>query len=530
MVRISWLVLVACLVFSLSMVSAAPTAQRGGTIVYALKDSPDRLDPNITPFRAAQIVYFQIFDTLIIRDKRDKKFKPYLATSWTVSSDGRTYTFRLRPGVKFHDGTQFNAAAVKFNFDRTHDPKLATRIADVAHGFYSSAEVVDPLTVRIHLKEPWAPFLDAASLYYRLVSPAAVRRYGDQDFGLHPVGTGPFKFVEWIPNDHITLVRNEEYNWAPPTATHSGSAYLEKIIFRLIPEDGTRVAALENGEAQVIDVAPPQDVERLIKDTRFKALVGLAPGRPFSYAINVTRAPTTELEVRQALNYGINRPAIVNTVFGPFQRLRAYLPAYGDLTPYTYGYDRGAEIYHYDPSKAKALLDKAGWKPGPDGIREKEGQRLTIVLGSPEHGVPEVMQDQLKQIGVDLKVIIGPWLLVNENQRKFVSHLAPLPGARTDPNIVNRLHSRLVGGGGFNFVFIKSPELDRLIDAQASEVNEAKRLQILSTIQRQIMQQAYMLPVYNFDNISIQSNSVSDLEFNELGFFPILYNAWTSKR
>ena len=527
--RLAGLVVAVCLALSWSLVFAAEAPQSGGTLVYAIGVSPDRLDPNLTPLRPSQIVYFQIFDTLIIRDKADKKFKPYLATSWEISADGRTYTFKLRTGVKFHDGTPFDAAAVKFNFDRTHDPKLATRIGDVALGFFESADVVDPLTIRIHLKGPWAPFLDAASLYYRMVSPAAVRRYGDQDFGLHPVGTGPFKFVEWVPNDRIVLTRNEDYNWAPPTATHTGRAYLQRIIFRLVPEAATRVALLESGEAQVIDTAPPQDLERLTRDPRFKALVGLAPGRPFSFPMNVTTGPTADLAVRKALNYGINRPSITRIVYGPFQKYGAFLPAYGDLTPYTWGYDKNTELYHYDPAKAKALLEEAGWRPGADGIREKGGQRLTIPLGSWESGVPEVMQEQLKQIGVELKVIIATPLVVNENQRKFVTLLSPLPAARTDPNTVSRLHSRLVGGGGFNFAFVKNPELDRLLDAQASEVNEAKRLELLSRVQKMIMQQAYMLPVYNYDNMSIKAATVRDLEFNELGFFPVLYNAWIGK-
>jgi peptide/nickel transport system substrate-binding protein len=509
--------------------AAAPSAQRGGTLSYGLYQSPDQLDPNLSPYRPSQIVFFQIFDTLIIRDKKDKSFKPHIASSWTISPDGRVYTFKLRPGVRFHDGTPVDAAAVKFNFDRTHDPKLATRIADVAVGFYDHAVVVDPLTVEIHLKGPWAPFLDAASLYYRLVSPAAVRKYGDAEFGTHPVGSGPFRFVEWVPNDHITLARNDAYTWSAPTANHPGPAYVDGVTFRIIPEDATRVAALENGEVQAIDTAPARDLERLARTGRFHALVGFAPGRPFSFAINVTKSPTDELPVRQALEYGINRAGIVNIVYGPYQKLGAYLPAYGDLTPYTWGYDKTAGIYDFNPSKAKRLLDEAGWKPGPDGIRQKNGARLSIPLGDWDHGAPEVMQEQLRAIGIDLKVIIAPALVVNENQRKFVTLLSPLPAARTDPNTVSRMHSRFVGGGGFNFAFVKNPDLDRLLDEQVAETNPAKRLALLSTIQHIIMEQAYFLPVYDYDNISLAAQNVHDLQFNELGFFPILHDAWLSK-
>jgi peptide/nickel transport system substrate-binding protein len=290
------------------------------------------------------------------------------------------------------------------------------------------------------------------------------------------------------------------------------------------------VAALENGEVQVIDNAPAQDFERLTKDANYKALVGLVPGVPFDFAMNVTEAPTNELAVRQALSWGLDREAIVKTVFGPFQKVGAFLPAYGLLTPYTYAFDQGADLYRYDPVRAKALLDGAGWKPGPDGIRVKGGKRLVVPLGSWEHGVPEVMQAQLKAIGVELKLFIATGTAiqtVNENQRKGVTVMSPLPAPRSDPEIISALlHSRNVGGGGFNFSFVKDPELDRLLDAQAVEVDEGKRAQILSRVQRLVIQQAYMLAVYNWDNISLKRSSVNDLEFDSIGFFPWVYDAW----
>jgi peptide/nickel transport system substrate-binding protein len=518
------------LALSVSFSAAAAAPQAGGTLVYALRDEPDRLDPNLSGLRPSQIVFFQIFDPLIVRDKRDQSFKPWLATSWQVSPDGKVYTFALRPGVKFQDGTPFDAAAVKFNFDRTHNPTLASRCGGCAVGFYDHTVVVNPLTVKIYLKRPWAPFLDAASLYYRMVSPTAVKRYGDQDFGRHPVGTGPFQFVEWVPNDHITLERYPAYGWPAPIMHHTGPAHVDRVEFRMLPEDGTRVAALENGEAQVIDNAPAQDFDRLTKDPRFQALIGFVPGIPFDFAINVTKSPTSELAVRQAFSYGLDRPTIATTVFGPFEKVDAFLPTYGLLTPYTWAYDKTAGLYHYNPAKARALLDEAGWKVGPDGIRQKSGQRLTIALGSWEHGVPEVMQAQLKQIGIDLKLFIETGAAiqtVNQNQREAITLMSPLPAPRSDPDIISAfLHSRNVGGGGFNFSFVKDPALDRLLDAQAVEVNSAKRLQILSAAQHMVMEKAYMVAVYNWDNISLKSANVRDLEFDNIGFFPWLYDAW----
>lgn len=524
--RRTWLLLVALAVLGLPQVGfTAAGPQRGGSLVYALDGSPDRIDPNLSGLRTAQIVFFQIFDPLLVRDPKDNAFKPWLATSWEVSPDGKTYTFHLRPGVRFQDGTPFDAAAVKFNFDRTHNPALGARCGGCAVGFYESADVVNPATVRIHLKSPWAPFMDAASLFYRMVSPAGVRKAGDQDFGRQPVGTGPFRFVEWVPNDHVTLERNPGYNWAPSMFTHQGPAYLDRVTFRIIPEPSTRVGALQSGELQVTTAVSPQDFQRLARDARFRPIIGLAPGSPYNWAINITKAPTDDLAVRQAMELGINRDLIARVVYGPFQQYGAYRPAFTMLSPVTWGYDKGSEIYRYDPAKAKALLDAAGWKLGPDGVRVKGGQRLALVFNAWEHGIPELVQSELRGIGMDVKIGIYDALTVNENQRKGQSNLSPLPGARTDPDVLSAfLHSRNAGGGGFNFSFARDPMLDRLFDEGATEVNTAKRKQIYAEALRYAMDKAYMLPITTRDNVSLESAKVQGLRFDATGFFPFLYD------
>lgn len=522
------IVIVTLAVLGFSQVAlTAPTAQRGGTLVYTIDGSPDRIDPNLSGLRTAQIVFFQIFDPLVVRDAKDGTIKPWLATSWTVSPDGKSYTFRLRPGVRFQDGTPLDAAAVKYNFDRTHNPALATRCVGCAVGFYESTQVVDPLTVRVQLKTPWAPFLDAASLFYRIVSPAGVAKVGDQDFGRNPVGSGPFRFVEWIPNDRIVVERYAAYAWGSPLFRHQGPAFLDRVVFRIIPEPSTRVSALESGEVQLTTAVSAQDFQRLAHDPRFKPIVGLSPGSPYNWAINVTKAPTDDLAVRQAMQYGINRPVIARIAYGAFQAVGAYRPAFTMLSPVTWGYDKSSEIYSYDPAKAKALLDAAGWKPGPDAIRRKGEQRLTVVFNAWEHGIPELVQAELRAIGFEVKVGIFDALTVNENQRKGQSNLSPLPGARTDPDVLSAfLHSRNVGGGGFNFSFVKDPTLDKLLDDGAVEVNPARRKQIYADALRYAMEKSYMLPITTRDNVSLESAKVQDLRFDATGFFPWLYDTW----
>jgi peptide/nickel transport system substrate-binding protein len=501
----------------------APAPRSGGVFTIATDTDPDRLDPNLSGRLPSQIVFFQIFEPLIVRDPADNAFKPWLAQSWEVSADGKTYTFKLRRDVKFHDGSPFNAEAVKFNMDRTHDPALATRCAGCATGFYESTDIVDPYTVRIKLKAPWAPFLDAMSLFYRMVSPEQVRRVGHDDFGRRPVGTGSFRFVEWIPNNRIVLDRNPDHAWAPSIFKNKGAALIDRVIFRIIFEPSTRVAALEAGEVQLATGVPSQDFARLIRDRRFQAIVGLSPGVPYTFAINTTKPPTNELAVRRAIGYGIDREIIAKASYQAFQPLGAFRPAYTMLSPVTWGYDKSTESYEYDPDRARAFLEESGWKMGGDGFREKGGQRLEVILNSWEHGPPEIMQSHLRRIGLSLKIGVMDSTATNEAQRRGQSHMSPLPAARTDPNILSTfLHSRNIGG--FNFSFIKDADLDRLLDQAATELDASKRKQHYSRAIRITLEKAYMMPVHNRDNVSIASARVRDLRYDVTGFFAWLHD------
>jgi peptide/nickel transport system substrate-binding protein len=503
----------------------SPAARAGGVLNYSVDTEPDRLDPNLSAQRGSQIVFFSIYDCLIALDPATGTYIPWLATSWDISEDGKTYTFKLRDDVTFHDGTPFNAEAVKFNFDRHHDPELDSR-ATGAFGFYESSEVVDEYTVAIHLNAPLASFLDDVSYIYRMVSPAAVEEWGNEDFGRHPVGTGPFKFVEWVANDHVTLEKNPDYNWAPDIALHQGPAYLDQVIFRHIQESGTRIAALEKGEVQAAVNVPSIEAGRLDADPAFKLAVGRVPGIPFHFALNHTKPPIDDVAVRQAMNYGLDREAIVKTIYGAFQGIGANTAAYTILAPITWGYDKNTEMYRYDAEKAMQLLDDAGWTVNPDtGIREKDGQPLEVILNTwEEQSVADVAQAQLREIGIDIKLGVLPVLTVNEMQRAGESHGSPLPFARSDPGVLAfTFHSDNIGG--WNLCFLDDPEMDALLDAAASEMDRDKRAEMYSDVQRQVMEQALVLPLYNRDNVVAVRDEVQQLRFDR-GFFPLMYDTW----
>ena len=206
----------------LAPLTAFAQAKPGGKIMYAARQDIDTLDPHITNRAATRKILIQFTDTLTVINPKDGKVLPGLAESWEVARDGKSYTFKLRKNVKFHDGTPFDAAAVKFTFDRIQEPLGAPGVARAFLGPYDGADVVDAHTVRVRLKQPYAPFLRMVGLSpLAPLSPTAVQKMG-QDFSRKPVGTGPFMVKEWVPKSHVTLVRNPDYAWPPGDGDPSG--------------------------------------------------------------------------------------------------------------------------------------------------------------------------------------------------------------------------------------------------------------------------------------------------------------------
>jgi peptide/nickel transport system substrate-binding protein len=299
----------------------------------------------------------QVFESLIFRDT-DGKFYPWLADSWLYAPDGKSLTFKLRRGVRFHDGTPFTSEAVKFTFDSIKNPKLGSKAAIDFLGPYAGTDVIDSHTVRVRWREPFGPALTNLSNPWLLsiVSPTAVRKLGDDGFAQKPVGTGPFKFVEWVPKVRVVLERNEGYRWAPRAFKHQGPARFKRLVIRIIPDASTRVAALEKGEIDVADQVPPVAVRSLRSNGAVNVLIGDVAGIPLSFLFNVAKEPLNDVNVRRAFIHAVNRPAIVQKVL--FGTSKA---AFGPITPTTPGYWVGVEqMYPYDPERARKLLDDAG--------------------------------------------------------------------------------------------------------------------------------------------------------------------------
>jgi peptide/nickel transport system substrate-binding protein len=456
---------------------------------------------------------------------------PGLAERWEVSPDGLVYTFYLRHDVVFHDGTPFNAQAVKFNLDRISSPETQSRKAADMLGPYDHTEVVDDNTVKVHFQEPYAPFLDSASqVYLGMASPAAVEQWG-AEYQLHQVGTGPFLFQEYVPSDHLTLVRNPDYAWAPEVYDHDGPAYLDEIEFRFYTDPAVRALALESGEVHVMGELPPQDAVRLEGNAGFQLYLVSVPGQPLEFFLNVDKAPTDDLRVRQALIYATDRQTIVDTIF------MGYSPvAYGPLTASTMGYESAVEeLYAYDPAQAATLLDQAGWVDSDgDGQRDKDGQPLILQAYLMTWGylpeVGQILQAQLQQVGIGLDIQVLAFPAAIEAAAEGVHNLMPMTFSSSDPSVLNTAYLSGNADGGFNWSKVRDPELDRLLLEATREMDVQRRAEIYGQIQVTIMDQALVLPIRDYVNINAAASSVQGLQFDRRGWFPWLHDVYLASQ
>lgn len=523
------LIALSALLLSLTACPAQPTAGptfttttqlRGGKLIYGLTLAPSGIDPHVNASSELGIPLTSVYDTLVYQTA-DGSFVPGLATDWEISDNGLVYTFHLRQDVTFHDGTPFNAEAVKFNLNRIADPEMKSQKAVLILGPYDHCDVVDEYTVKVFFREPYAPFLDSLSqVYLGMASPTAVQKWG-LDFQMHQVGTGPFMFKEYVPQDHLTLVRNPNYNWAPSAFEHQGPAFLDEVEFRFFVDPATRTLALESGEAHIIGEIPSQDAARLESNPDFKIVPVPIPGQPLQGFLNTVKPPSDDLRVRQALLYATDRRAIVQAIF------REYSPvAWGPLSAVTWSYDEAVVgRYDYDPAQARALLDEAGWQDtNGDGIREKDGRPLVVTVYLMSWGyIPEVatlLQAQWREVGVDVRSEQVAYPAALEAARLGKHNLILFNLAGSDPDL---LRGFFRSDANFNWAKVNDPQLDTLLDEGARVREPDERREIYAEIQTRIMDQALIIPIRDYVNLNGMSATVQGLRYNPQGWFPWLY-------
>jgi len=481
---------IACTPAQLSA-SAKPSAtpRRGGTLTWGMWDKIDSIDPALTTGAAAGEVAQNIVDTLIVMDA-EQKFRPALASSWTVDDGAKRFTFTLRDGVKFHDGEPLTAAAVKASFDRILDPKTKAGAVVSLFGPVDQITALDPKTVAITFKQPYPAFLlQLWRYFFGVMSPKYLATLKPGDVAAAPVGSGPYKFAGRSSDGVVTLQANADYAWGADLFKNRAAPYIETLKFRAITEPSTRIATLESGENLLIDEIPEADYARLKGDGRFQFVLSPRASHTLGFSMNVTKAPTDDRAVREAVNWAVDRRSIVDKVFFGVHHVSA-----GPLSEGVWARDESIEkMFTFDPAKARAVLDSAGWKLGSGPIRQKSGVDLTILLAtfrSPWTEIAQAMQAQLRDVGIDLKVQTmerGPYL---DYVRAYKHNMAATSSTAIDPDGVLRVcYHSLNRVSGSNFSNVADPQLDALLTkGQGQELGTPERKQTYLDAQKRVME------------------------------------------
>jgi peptide/nickel transport system substrate-binding protein len=458
-------------------------AQPAGTLVVGVVAEPVNLDPAQVTDLNSNRVSRRIAETLVTFPEESTQIVPGLAESWTISRDGLSYTFKLRKGIRFHDGTPLNAEAVKFSIERqileSHPfNKLGKYpFANFFFGNVKALVVMDDLTIRFILKEPRASFLAVlTSGAASIVSPTAVRKSG-ADYALHPVGTGPFRYVSWDRGQRVVLERNPDY-WRGPVK-------LERVIYRPIVEDQARLTELLTGTLDLIVGVPADFVSQLENNPKL-GLLKQVGAHVWYLGINNQKKPFDDRRVRQALNYAVNKDALVRDVLkgtGAVSR--------GPVLPGTWGADPGLRAYPYDPERAKKLLAEAGYPSG-----------FSTTMWVPESGsgmqspvaMATVMQSNLKAVGVNVALQTMEWgaylakLRTKEQELFALSWMA----GNEDPDMVMYplLHSTQWTPNGPNRALYRNEKFDDLLAQARVLTDQGKRAEIYREAQRILVEDA----------------------------------------
>lgn len=499
----------------------------GGELVFGLDGAAVAsfvLDPHNSGFAPHNRVFRSIYDSLLVLQP-DQTVGPWLATAWEISEDGRAYTFKLRPDVTFHDGTPFDATAVKVNLDRIADKKNAlTALPDI--GSYAGAEVLAPDTVRVTLSSPFTPLLrNLSKTTLGIISPTALAKYGDA-IAQNPVGSGPFRVVSVNQGVEIALARNDAYKWAPATADHQGPAYLERLVFKNVPEESTRVAALQSRQVQAVDAVPPQHVVALRGQAGIRILEKELLNNNYTFYLNVAKAPWDDPEIRRAFKLSLDVDALVRVIYlGTLPR------AFAPLSPSLYASAETAlkGSWKPDPAEAQRILERKGWVVGAGGIREKDGKRLTVSFADTQGNrekrldVIQLARRQLQKSGFDLTIDSQPEGTYREKLANGDYDLGAASQFAPDPDVLRRLHLP-EGRPRSSISKVNDPDISAWLKAGTREPDGPQRVELYGKVQRKLVEEGYAIPIYVLLYNIATTDKVRGIAIDTHGF-PVFHGA-----
>jgi peptide/nickel transport system substrate-binding protein len=501
----------------------APTS--GGTIYIARKDQPLGYDAAFVN-QVWRDVSRSLTDSLVFLNPDTGEFEPWLAKSWEVDDD-RIFTFHLRDDVTFNDGTKLTGNVVKTNFERLIELKSTSGYVD---GF-SSITVPDENTVVIDFPQPNAAFLTGLSRAHVGIVSEASALSTVEERQQYIDGSGPFVLdtKRSVPDEQIVLIRRDDYNWAPEWFDHQGPAYADEVIYKIITEESVRVGALQSGEVDLITQTNSRFLPELqgvdgivIPETAY----GQGTGWP-ELPLNTSKGALTDVRVRQALQVGIDRAVLSQVGTNGTEPA-----AKGPLTQANPYFSDVSSQLAYDPKKSASLLDAAGWKTiGDDGIRvNSTGERLSLRYAGVESDVVLIIQDQLKQIGIDF--VIDPPLAAEANAALLTGDydIGYWTQSLADPDVLRANYSASTGSNR-SFLDLSRPEdakLDTLLQEQKATLDRDKRQKIVDQIADLLVGQAFTLPTLQNVDVWAHTERLHDVKFN--GVDQLLYDAWVSEK
>jgi len=453
--------------------SAQTTPKKGGTLRVGFYLEASTMDPHLSGSKVDRQIYHNIYEPLLTLDVK-LGIKPGLAESWQ-QVEPKILVLKLRKGVKFQDGTDFNAEVVRFNFNRMKTEPKSVRKGEVAS--IESVDAVDPYTVKLNLRRPDAALLatltDRAGM---MVSPKVIQERGAElERNAKGAGTGPFEFVEWVKDDHLLIKRNESY-W-----NKHGGPYLDRVRYRPIPDDTVKLQSLQAGEIDVIDYVQPRDVAAVRAD---KNLVELdVPSlAAFAYQLNQTRPPFNVKALRQTVAYAIDLDQIVKGVW-----LNVGVPANGPVPPTSWAYDKSIPPIKRDLARAKAKLAEGG-KPS--------GFPFTITTANIPINVQEaeVIQAQLAEVGIQAKIkLVDAATQLSDGNSKNFDMISYQWSGRPDPDGNSYQFFKTTPGTSLNWSGISNSQIDAILDKTREVSNQAERKKLYSELTKLLQEELPMI-------------------------------------
>ena len=509
-------------------ISAQPTP--GGTLRLAFNSDWGVLDPAVTSTTFGRNILQFIYDPLLRKDPATGAIVPGLAESFEASEDGLTLTLNLREGVTFHDGTPFNAEAVRFSFERISDPALASPYAATIVGPVASIETPDDYTVVITLNEPFAPYLDSLTqAALAPVSPTAVEQYG-ADFGLNPVGTGPFRLVSNVPDEEVVLERNPDYNWAPDFYEHQGPAYLDELVILLVADDSTRMSLIETGDIEVIYNPLINQLDSFRDDPMFAIATATRPGVPRVVVLNTEMFPFDDAATRRAVAYALDSGRMLAEIWSNIGAVPG-----GIITPGLLGYwaEGASQWPTYDPEQAATLLAEAGWADTDgDGLLDKDGQAFSISWGQtpgfPADQFGQIIASNLADLGIEMNIEIEDQAAYLADLRAGKWHIASMLFAATDPDVLYTVAHSASIDAAWNTARYNNPEVDALLLQGRTTLDQEARAEIYQQVQQILLEDMPYIPFYQIDLAFILDARVQGFKTDAQGFFDF-YDTYISE-